>query len=320
MKMKTISLLALATLSQGTFAKTLFCKSTNALSVRVQPAEASRRLINLPSLDWFLDKPENHLEREQPTSTGHNLNRYGNDANGVWSVTHGECNDGKHRKFNIHIVGAGLSLRTNNSFFTVECPVISNKRFGPIGYIARFAGTKAVATVGVGAEAGVYTNVRGGLCVIAGINTGIGAGVEIGSMAINRVASEKFIHEDVANLLALSDEDLMKTFEKGVGLIKMVKNPLQPNQPEQTFYFSFRPEYKHDDDEVIKASLMKGMSTCSVPKVKDLFDYYFSASGAPSNTYSTWNRHNRQGNELNRGLVKDAPALLRAMLEKGCIL
>lgn len=318
MKTKLVTMLALATCAQMASAKTLFCKSTNSLSVRVQAAEPSRRLINLPSLDWFLDKPEDHPEREQPTTIGANVHRYGNDANGVWSVTHGTCSDGKKRAFNIHIVGAGLSLRTNNSLFTVECPIISNKRFGPVGYIARFAGTKAVATVGVGAEAGVYTNVRGGLCVLAGINSGLGAGVEIGGMSINRVSSPEFRHKDVDGLLALSDADLIKKFEKGVGLMKLIVNPLRPGQEEQTFRMSFRAEYKNDENDVIKATVLKGVSTCSVPKVKDLFDYYIDRKG--SNPYSVYAVYHYDSTKFDRGLLKDAPTILRQMLDQGCVL
>jgi hypothetical protein len=114
---------------------------------------------------------------------------YGHASEGSFSIVlynalMADCTDLKTGE-DMYVVmeGFGPGIKLSSSNFIMTCPLVSKKRLKRRQHMS-FFNTRISASAIVGANAGVSVNGRGGVCVSAGIEIGVGGSVEIGKMEI----------------------------------------------------------------------------------------------------------------------------------------
>lgn len=130
-------------------------------------------------------------------------NRYGNNAQlddmgvtlGVVDYVKGYCRPTKRwakklkkrgikfpSELNVRMIGPGIGLRFSGSSFTFSCPLVRKRKF----LKGNFYGVKVHATAGAGANVGIFTNRRLGVCTMAGIDLGLGASLSISRLKFDQ--------------------------------------------------------------------------------------------------------------------------------------
>lgn len=86
----------------------------------------------------------------------------------------------EERSASVYFFGVGPGLRISDERFILSCPLVRKSKMN-----GAFYGIKVAAVAGIGAHVGVFTNQRLGVCVLTGVDIGVGAEVTIGKMEVN---------------------------------------------------------------------------------------------------------------------------------------
>jgi len=127
------------------------------------------------------------------TATEEDHDDYLNNQLGVFENFRGECNshrlDGdeingwRTERLAFKLKGVGLGLHFGQEAFTLICPNALGKN------IAKnpFYGVKAKAAMGPGVDAAVFSNKKGGICFLVGIQFGFGAGISGAELEFRKI-------------------------------------------------------------------------------------------------------------------------------------
>ncbi len=259
-------------LSQSAFSKILFCESKSDLDIGGGETES---LIDI-HLKLRKDTSDQRLER--PVKGRATVL---NSTLGVVKVTNGKCFDLMGYNYYVHYIGGGLGLETSSGVFNISCPLVSNKRFGPVGDVASFAGVVATAKTGVGVTGGAFINKAFGICTLIGVDIGLGASATAGGLYIRNIPNHDNLTKEAAALLNLTDEDLLSEFKRGVGLYKLIEATVTETQQRrrgekietnEIGEIHFRPEYRNDRKDMVKRSAILSLRECDEPllRTKDI--------------------------------------------------
>jgi hypothetical protein len=94
-----------------------------------------------------------------------------------------DCRDKKGDIYSVSLGGISPGLLIGESIFTLSCPTVSKRKLKRNGSVA-FLGTRATVAAIAGVNVGLAVNHKGGFCLLAGVELGIGAAVNIGAMKI----------------------------------------------------------------------------------------------------------------------------------------
>jgi hypothetical protein len=106
----------------------------------------------------------------------------------------GRCDQG----YTFEISGAGAGLRIGAAVMSITCPFVEDFR-------GTYYGVKAGGGFALAFEGGAYMGA--GLCVVTGIEFGIGAGVSFGTLKIENTSMPKTVEQKISEQPKTAEEE-----------------------------------------------------------------------------------------------------------------
>jgi len=146
-------------------------------------AYAAKPIICLPELTPSMRPPS--ASSAYQTFMNKHVNDTGFGITGVTYRCHfagkSKAGESKMSPGVISFLGIGPDVHVANSRVIINCPLVRKSK---LVAGANFYGARATAVVGGGVDVGVFANKRFGVCVVTGLDVGVGGGVAFEQMSI----------------------------------------------------------------------------------------------------------------------------------------